>query len=93
MVVRLLRDRFGGLAYVVSYLFWIVSFVAGLAFTSWSGLELYGFDRTDLWQVVGAIVFFISPFGLPLLFGAPVVIVADAIRAGRNKFKRPHTNA
>jgi hypothetical protein len=80
LIVRLLRPRMGYAAYGVAYAFWVVSLIAGLTFVQWTGMQFYGFDRTDPWQLAGWIILFLSPFGLPLLFGGPVVLVADAAR-------------
>ena len=80
LIVRLLHRQMGGASFAYAYTFWIVSFISALVFAQWSGMQMYGFDRSDPWQLAGWIVLFISPFGLPLLFGAPVVLLSDAIR-------------
>lgn len=80
IVVRLLHSRLGKAAFAAAYAFWIVSFIAGFIFVQWSGLDFYSFDRTDPWQIAGWIVLFVSPFGLPLLFGGPIVFLADMVR-------------
>lgn len=80
VVVRVFEKRLGRAAYFVAYGVWIVSVIAGLIFVQWTGMQFYGFDRSDPWQLAGWIVLFVSPFGLPTLFGAPVIFALDLIR-------------
>ena len=41
---------------------------------------MYGFNPDDVWQVSGWVVLFFSPFGLPVLFGGPIIFLIDLIR-------------
>lgn len=81
LIVCLFSKRGAG-AYGLAYGFWVLSFLGALGFVSWTGMQMYGFDRDNPWQVAGWYVLFISPFGLPLLAGAPIVLLIDAIRFG-----------
>ena len=80
VVVRLLRPRLGDWAFVAAYAVWVVSFLAGMAYVAWSGMEMYGFDASDPWQLSGWVVLFLSPFGLPVLFGGPIIFIVDFVR-------------
>lgn len=81
IVVRLFRN-IGAWSYGLAYAFWILSFLLVLWFVSWTGMQMYGFDGNDPWQVAGWFVLVFSPFGLPLLVGAPLVLLIDAVRFG-----------
>lgn len=80
LVVGLLKRRLGNAAYGAAYAAWVLSFIVAMVFVSWTGMQMYGFNRSDPWQVAGWVVLFVSPFGLPLLFGAPVVFLVDLLR-------------
>jgi hypothetical protein len=80
VVVRSLHAHWGDASYIIAYLVWLVGFFFSIWFVAWSGMQMYGFNRSDPWQVAGAIALWFSPFGLPLIFGAPIVFVADLVR-------------
>ncbi len=42
-------------------------------------MQPYGFDPHDRWQVAGWYVLFISPLGLPLLFGVPALLFVQGL--------------
>jgi hypothetical protein len=46
-----------------------------------SGFDLYGFDQNDRWQWAGWFVLFLSPIGLPMVFGAPVIFILQTVIA------------
>jgi len=56
-----------------------LSFVAALLFVSFNGMQLYGFHSDEPQSWAGWFVLFLSPIGLPLLFGAPMVIVLKVL--------------
>lgn len=80
VVVRLLFGHVREAAYIIAYLVWIGGFLTNLWFVEWSGMRMYGFDRTDPWQFAGWVAMWLSPFGLPLVVGAPIIFVVDVIR-------------
>lgn len=80
LVVRVWRSRLGDGAFIAGYGGWIVSLIVGLAYVEWSGMQMYGFNPDDVWQVSGWVVLFFSPFGLPVLFGGPIIFLIDLIR-------------
>lgn len=83
-VVRWAKGRIGlkG-AYVTAYSVLLVGLIATLLLVSWSGMQAYGFNRRDPWQMAGYISLFISPLGLPVLFGGPVIFLVDMFRLWR----------
>lgn len=70
-----MRPKTDGGAIAIGCSTWLLSFMAALLFISFSGMQLYGFHSDEPWSWAGWFVMFISPIGLPLLFGAPMVIV------------------
>lgn len=84
LIVRWTKERLGlSGAYVAAYSFLFFGFVFTLWFVGWSGMTLYGFNREDPWQMAGYAGLFISPLGLPVLFGGPVVFLLDLFRRWR----------
>ena len=45
-----------------------------------SGMQMYGFDANDQGHWFGFVILYFSPFGLPLVLGAPVVLLLDFMR-------------
>lgn len=78
-LVMLLFHKFGGWAYPMAYFCWLALFAAAFWFLGWCGSDMYGGDPNDPWQRAGWIIFLLSPIGLPVCFGAPIVLVTDAI--------------
>lgn len=85
IAVRLFRKRLGIAAYDVGCAFWVFGFLAALLFTSWSGMQLYGYNPNDRWQVAGRYVMFFSPLGLPLLIGIPILLFVQGLWFWWNK--------
>jgi hypothetical protein len=84
LFMRWTKERLGSSeAYVAAYSFLLVGFVSTLWFVGWTGMPLYGFNREDPWHVAGYVSLFISPLGLPVLFGGPVVFLVDLFRRWR----------
>lgn len=81
VVVRLLHKRLGPAAYLAAYATWLLLFTLGMILVEGSGLQFYGFDRSSGWHIAGWLILFLSPLGLPLLVGAPCVIVGDIAAA------------
>lgn len=54
----------------------------GMLIVKLTGFVMYGYEPDDPWQSIGAAAFWLSPLGLPLLAGAPVVVALDLIVAG-----------
>ena len=79
IAVRLYRPRNDVQETAVGCLAWLASFVVAMLFVSWTGMQLYGFQADDPWSWAGWFVLSISPFGLPLLFGAPVVVILKVL--------------
>jgi hypothetical protein len=79
LALRLFYKRIGKAAYDVGCAFWLFGFIVTLAIVSWSGMQPYGFDPHDRWQVAGWYVFFLSPLGLPLLFGVPALLFVQGL--------------
>lgn len=80
LALRMLRVSGGRSAILAGCGAWLACLCAAMIFVSWSGMELYGFNGDDPWQWAGWFVLFLSPFGLPLLFGAPLVMAVQGIR-------------
>jgi hypothetical protein len=68
-------------AHLSAYATWVGLFLIGLGLVEISGFQLYGYDPDDLGQRTGRWIFFHSPLGLPLVVGAPVVLIYDLTRA------------
>jgi hypothetical protein len=89
LVTRLLRRPMGeawarGTAYPICILIALAGILVG------PGFPLYGFDQHNPQHVLGYALFFYAPWGLPLLAGTPMVLVADIIVAvGRALLGRP----
>lgn len=79
ILVRVLKPRFGRLAHVGAYLGWIALLIAGVLLAALTGLKSYGFDPTNPAQKVGYLILVFSPIGLPLLAGAPFVLIFDLV--------------
>lgn len=79
VAIRLYRPRNAAQETTVGCLAWLASFAVAMLFVSWSGMQLYGFHSDDARSWARWFVLFISPFGLPLLFGAPVVLILKAL--------------
>jgi hypothetical protein len=88
-VVALLFRRFDGWSYLLGYLVWGVLFSIGIWMVGLSGFQMYGFDPHDPWQKFGEVVFFLSPFGLPILIGAPAVLLLDFMTVCWRTWRRP----
>lgn len=78
---RLFRSRLGSMAQFAACGMWLVLLLMGWVVASFSGMQMYGFDASDPRQMLGYWVFFYSPMGLPIVFGAPAVLVVDLVRA------------
>ena len=78
---HLFRPRLGDAAQIGAYGMWFVLLLIGWAVVSVSGMQMYGFDPNDPRQAVGYATLLYSPFGLPTAFGAPAVLVLDALIA------------
>jgi hypothetical protein len=76
----LFRKRLGAFDCLAAYGMWFVLFSIGVAITELSGFQMYGFDSNSP-QAVGYWVMFYSPLGLPLLVGAPAVLLLDGARS------------
>jgi hypothetical protein len=66
--------------YIAAHLTIPALFLLGLLVVGISGMPMYGFDAANWLRWLGYVTFVFSPFGLPLLFGTPVVVVADLLR-------------
>jgi hypothetical protein len=75
-----LRKHLGGFAYLGAYAGWVGLLIIGGIAVSFSGMQMYGFDADDPRQMFSYWVLFYSPLGLPLVFGAPAVLVVDGVR-------------
>ncbi len=66
--------------------------VAMVAFSAWflenSGWSLKGTNEEPL-EIAGAIVFFLSPIGWPLVLGGPVVLIADIVLFLKRRYWEP----
>lgn len=89
---RLLRRRLGARAQLAAYAAWPVLLFIGAVLVGISGMQMYGFDANDPRQMAGWWLLTYSPLGLPILFGAPVVLVVDAVWA-TGRWLRPHVLA
>lgn len=67
---------------MLAYLTWAGLLALGMLIIKLTGFVMYGYEPDDLWQSIGAAAFWLSPLGLPLLVGAPVVVALDLIVAG-----------
>ncbi len=63
--------------YVAAYLSWIVLFAMGMGLAAAAGFRLHAVAPIVSRQKLGDLIAFFSPFGLPLLAGAPLVLVLD----------------
>lgn len=84
----LFRPRLADAAQIASYGMWFVLLLIGWAVVSISGMQMYGFDADDPRQMMGYITLFYSPLGLPVAFGAPVVLVLDLLMAAARWARR-----
>lgn len=81
MLAALFRVFFSrGRAYLAAYLTFPALLVVGFLVLSASGMPLYGFDPENQAHWVGYVTLSFSPLGIPLLLGAPGVILIDAVR-------------
>ncbi|MFL0356443.1 hypothetical protein ACI5KX_08165 [Erythrobacter sp. GH1-10] len=76
------------LAVFVTYVVMAASFVATVAFLDLSGWEFKGMNERPIQQFASGL-FFLSPFGLPLFFGAPIVLLADGLLFLRRRYWEP----
>lgn len=74
-------------AYAIAYSCLLIGFIATLLLVSWSGMQFYGFNSHDPWHMAGYISLVISPLGLPLVFGGPVVLLVDIFRGWRGTLR------
>lgn len=82
LAVRFLAPRWGRLAgYVSGYVLWLVLFAIGLTIVWLGKLNTYGYDAADPGQFTAYVVLTYSPLGLPLVYGAPMVLLLDGVRA------------
>jgi len=70
------------LAWFLSYLVMAALYGFSLWFLDFSGWNLKGGNEQPIKQVAG-ILFFLSPIGIPLAVGGPIVFFFDAIIAWR----------
>lgn len=84
---RLFRSRLGSAAQAAAYGMWLVLLLLGWVAVGLSGVQMYGFDSNDPWQMLGYWLFVYSPLGLPTLFGAPAVLAFDLMRAAVKWFR------
>lgn len=77
-VLRQFLDR--RTSYVLAYTFLVFFPLIGLLVIGASGMQMYGFDRTDGGHRLGYFMLVFSPFGIPLALGLPVVFLADLSR-------------
>jgi hypothetical protein len=89
LAVRKWGKAYGVGAYFIGYFSWPLMFVVGLIIVGWTGMQMYGFDRSDPWQMAGWIILFLTPLGLPVLYGAPFVMLFDLSRFVIRRLRRP----
>ena len=63
-------------ALIASYVIFLPLFILGLLLVP----PMYGFDNTNLKHQVGYFTFYLSPLGIPIILGLPIVGVFDLIR-------------
>jgi hypothetical protein len=77
-VVRLFRPSLYPIGpYAAAYLSWVIFFAMGMGLATMTGFRFH--DGAHLVGALrfGDVVAFFSPFGLPLLAGAPLVLLLD----------------
>jgi hypothetical protein len=77
-VVRLFKPSFYPIGpYAAAYLSWVLLFAVGMGLAILTGFRFRGGDHFGGSFRLGDYVAYFSPFGLPLLAGAPLVLVLD----------------
>ena len=77
-VVRLFKPSLYPVGpYAVAYLSWVVFFALGMSLALLTGFRIHGVEPIAGRLRFGDYVAYFSPFGLPLLAGAPLVLVTD----------------
>lgn len=77
-VVRLFKPSLYPVGpYAVAYLSWVVFFALGMSLALLTGFRTHGVEPIAGRLRFGDYVAYFSPFGLPLLAGAPLVLVTD----------------
>ena len=79
LIVALLPRKLGLLSYLAAYAGSVLLLVVGATLSDWSGIRLYGFERSNPWHAFGWWIVAWSPLGFPLLAGAPIVVVTDLV--------------
>ena len=67
-------------SFIITYGLLPFNLALGLFLVAISGLQMYGFDRTDAGHWFGYIVLFYSPLGIPVIIGAPIALISDLVR-------------
>lgn len=77
-VVRLFKPSLYPIGpYAAAYLSWVIFFAMGMGLALLTGFSLRGVGHLGGPSRFGDYVAYFSPFGLPLLAGAPLVLVLD----------------
>ena len=77
-IVRLFRPSLYPIGpYAAAYLSWVIFFAMGMGLAVLTGFRLHGGGHIGASGKFGDLVAYFSPFGLPLLAGAPLVLVLD----------------
>ena len=77
-VVRLFKPSLYPIGpYAAAYLSWVIFFAMGMGLALLTGFHVHGGGHMGPSSRFGDYVAYFSPFGLPLLAGAPLVLVLD----------------
>lgn len=67
-------------AYLAAYLTFPALLVLGATVVGLTGMPMYGFDGENWAHWLGYATLYLSPIGLPLVLGIPLVLIADIVR-------------